>query len=80
MKTKLTLSIEETIIEKGRKLAKAQHSSLSAYIEQLLEQVANNEEKKKLSTISQLHGMFGETPESIDWKELTKDAVKQKHG
>jgi len=75
MNTKLTLTIEQSIIDQAKLYAKKKGRSLSDIIESYLKVVSENElsEDKQISPIVQsLKGSF-KAPESFDYKkELTK--------
>ncbi len=75
MSTKLTLTIDENIIEKAKKYAKGKKNSLSNIIENYLKTLVT-EDKKETSELSpivkSLKGSF-KTEKDFDYKkELTK--------
>ncbi|MEQ9423543.1 MAG: DUF6364 family protein [Cyclobacteriaceae bacterium] len=80
MKTKLTLNIDKATIEKGRRMAKREQRSLSAIVEDLLNEVIEKDSKKKKKIINELHGIAGSVPEETNWKEMIRDAAYEKHG
>jgi len=74
MNTKLTLTIEQSVIEKAKSYAKGRGRSLSDIIENYLKVITseqkNNEDISPL--VNSLRGSF-KAPESFDYKkELTK--------
>ena len=74
MNTKLTLTIEQTVIEKAKTYAKDKGRSLSDIIENYLKAITKEEKVgEELSPlVSSLLGSF-KAPESFDYKkELTK--------
>ena len=75
MNVKLTLTIEETVIEKAKKYAKEKERSLSNLIENYLLAITNEEAstEKELTPITKsLKGSFI-APKNFDYKtELTK--------
>lgn len=75
MNTKLTLTIEETIIEKAKKYATSKGRSLSDIIENYLKVITKEEsiDKTKLTPlVKSLKGSF-KAPDNLDYKkELTK--------
>ena len=75
MNVKLTLTIEETVIEKAKKYAKDKERSLSNLIENYLLALTNEEAstQKELTPITKsLKGSFT-APKDFDYKtELTK--------
>jgi len=79
MNTKLTLTIEHTIIEKAKKYAKEKGRSLSDIIENYLKAITN--EKRVVEDVpplvGSLRGSF-KAPESFDYKnELSKELSKK---
>ena len=81
MNTKLTLTIEHTIIERAKKYASNKGRSLSDIIENYLKAITSedNEEKIELTPIvKSLKGAF-KAPQDFDYKkELTK-SLTEKH-
>lgn len=75
MNTKLTLTIEETIIEKAKKYATSKGRSLSDIIENYLKVITKEEsiDKTELTPlVKSLKGSF-KAPKNLDYKkELTK--------
>ena len=80
MNTKLTLTIEQTIIEKAKKYANSKGRSLSDIIENYLKAITKEEglEKVELTPIvKSLKGSFN-APKDMDYKkELTKSLAKK---
>jgi len=83
MSTKLTLTIEKTIIENAKKYAKEQGRSLSNLIEEYLKSVSSNmkEDKEiKLSPlVKSLYGSVKLKDKNIDYKEILTDQILKKH-
>lgn len=81
MNTKLTLTIEEAVIEKAKKFAKNKGSSLSNIIENYLKVITKDELKsdsKITPLVKSLKGSFN-APANFDYKnELTK-CLSEKH-
>lgn len=81
MNTKLTLTIEQTIIEKAKKYAGGKGRSLSDIVENYLKVITkedNNESINLTPIVKSLKGSF-KAPENIDYKkELTK-RLKEKY-
>ncbi len=74
MNTKLTLTIEQTIIEKAKSYAKEKGRSLSDIIENYLKAITAEQKITEDITplVNSLRGSF-KAPESFDYKkELTK--------
>ena len=80
MNTKLTLTIEQSIIEKAKAFAKDKGRSLSDIIENYLKTITS--EKKVTNDISplvsSLRGSF-KTPESFDYKEELSKGLSEKY-
>ena len=80
MNTKLTLTIEQSTIEKAKKYAFVKGRSLSGIIENYLKAITNeqNLEKVELTPIvKSLKGSF-HAPKNIDYKkELAKSLTKK---
>lgn len=75
MNTKLTLTIQQSVIQKAKKYASAKGRSLSDIIENYLKIITNESEEKNIEltpTVKSLKGSF-KAPENLDYKkELTK--------
>ncbi len=75
MNTKLTLIIEQSLIQSAKKYAKRKGRSLSDIIENYLKVITKENDKQKVETTHiarLLRGSFN-TPHSFDYKkELTK--------
>ena len=81
MNTKLTLTIEESIIEKAKKFAKRKGYSLSNMIENYLKTVTNDTKIKdtELSPIvKSLKGSF-KVPTGFDYKKELSKSLSKKH-
>jgi len=75
MSTKLTLTIDESIIEKAKKYAKGKENSLSKIIENYLKALVkenNNEEIELTPIVKSLKGTFSSNANFDYKKELTK--------
>ena len=81
MNTKLTLTIEESVIAKAKKYAKDKDRSLSDIIENYLKVLTNQPNSNPIELtpmVKSLKGSFSE-PKNFDYKkELTK-ALSEKH-
>lgn len=82
MKTKLTLSLDKAIIEKGRSIAKREHRSLSSLVEDLLKLEVEKDSFEKHQLVKNLHGMFKSSDLKKDsiWKEEIREAADKKYG
>ncbi len=80
MNTKLTLTIEQSIIEKAKHYAKGKGRSLSDIVENYLKVIVKEENAKVIDSTpiaSSLRGSF-KAPENFDYKEeLTKGLSKK---
>lgn len=83
MSTKLTLTIEKSVIEEAKKYAKSQGRSLSKLIEEYLKSVSREDQKVdelRLSPITKsLYGSAKLDYEDIDYKKILKDEILKKH-
>uniref|UniRef100_UPI00404B232F DUF6364 family protein n=1 Tax=Gelidibacter sp. TaxID=2018083 RepID=UPI00404B232F len=82
MNTKLTLTIEQEIIEKAKKYAKAKNRSLSDIIENYLKSLTKEDKvshKKKLNPVVQsLKGSF-KMPKDFDYKKELSKRLEDKY-
>ena len=83
MNTKLTLTIEQSIIEKAKKYARKKERSLSDLIENYLkaittEETLNQEEEELSSTLKSLKGSF-KIPTNFDYKKDLSDRLVEKY-
>ncbi len=80
MNTKLTLTIEQSVIEKAKRYARERERSLSDLIENYLIALTNEnamDEENVSPTIAQLRGSF-KMPKDFDYKkELTENLTKK---
>ena len=84
MSTKLTLTIEKSVIEEAKKYAKSQGRSLSKLIEEYLKSVSrediNKAEELQLSPITKsLYGSVKLDDDDIDYKKMLRDEILKKH-
>ena len=83
MNTKLTLTIEQSVIEKAKKYARNKERSLSDLIENYLKALTNNEiieneETELTSTIKSLRGSF-KMPKDFDYKKELTNRLTEKY-
>ena len=82
MNTKLTLTIEQDIIKKAKKYAKAKNRSLSDIIENYLKSLTKEEKvsnKTKLNPVVQsLKGSF-KMPKDFDYKKELSKRLEDKY-
>jgi hypothetical protein len=81
MNTKLTLTIEQSVIEKAKKYAQHRDRSLSSLIENYLKALVNAEvsdEAELTPTVRRLRGSF-KLPENFDYKQELTDRLSEKY-
>tara|TARA_R110002050_G_scaffold293819_1_gene450907 strand:- start:828 stop:1085 length:258 start_codon:yes stop_codon:yes gene_type:complete len=81
MNTKLTLTIEQTVIAKAKLYAKSKGRSLSDLVENYLQLMIEDKEIGPLNSApiaSSLRGTF-KAPASFSYKEELAKALSQKH-
>lgn len=82
MNTKLTLTIEQEVIERAKKYASEKNRSLSDIIENYLRLITKEqkvEKKPKLnSTVETLRGSF-KMPHDMDYKNALRDRRETKY-
>ena len=81
MNTKLTLTIEQSVIEKAKKYAKNKERSLSDLIENYLKSLTNSEEKTVENISPQLKSMKGafKIPKDFDYKKELGNRLSEKY-
>ncbi|MFZ4796648.1 MAG: DUF6364 family protein [Bacteroidia bacterium] len=81
MDTKLTLTIEETIIEKAKIYAKNSKRSLSDIIENYLKIITNentNDQVELTPIVKSLKGSFS-APKNLDYKKELSKTLSEKY-
>ncbi len=82
MNTKLTLTIEQSIIEKAKKYALKKERSLSDLIENYLKAITSSEQdddqKEDTPAVKSLKGSFKAT-EDFDYKKELSDRLAKKY-
>ena len=79
--TKVTLSMEKTILQEAKKLAKARKTSVSAMISHFVHFAANAEGlPSKIGPLTRKVTGIGKLPPDKDYKELLTDALMEKYG
>lgn len=81
MNTKLTLTIEQSIIERAKKYARKKERSLSDLIENYLKALTNEDAKdddELTPTVKALKGSF-KLPEGFDYKKELTDRLSEKY-
>jgi dsDNA-specific endonuclease/ATPase MutS2 len=80
MDTKLTLKLNENIIEKAKAYAKMENTSLSSLIENYLDKLTNDKKKKQSITplVKSLSGVI-KLPKKYDGKKDYTDYLTNKY-
>lgn len=82
MNTKLTLTIEQDVIQKAKDYARNKNRSLSDIIENYLKSLTNEETKEKTKSLSpivkSLKGSF-KMPANFDYKEELRKGLEEKY-
>jgi len=79
MATKLTLTVEKTIIERAKSYAKNTGRSLSELIENYLESITEEKSNSDLSPkLSKLVGSV-QLPSDLDYDKELRSAIEKKH-
>ncbi|OPB93127.1 DUF6364 family protein [Elizabethkingia ursingii] len=81
MNTKLTLTIEKSVIEKAKKYAHKRERSLSDLIENYLKALTNDDAKNEndlTPTVKSLKGSFS-MPKNFDYKKELTDRLSEKY-
>lgn len=83
MSTKLTLTIDKSVIEEAKRYAKSQGRSLSNLIEEYLKSVSSKDDKSKSLELSPItKSLFGSVKlkdKDIDYKKILEDEILKKH-
>ena len=83
MNTKLTLSINQAVIEEAKSYAKKSGKSLSSIVEEYLKSLSNKQKIDKktesLNIIKELRGSVKIKNKDIDYKEILQDALIEKY-
>ncbi|WP_293895322.1 DUF6364 family protein [Flavobacterium sp.] len=81
MNTKLTLTIEQTVIEKAKKYAKDKERSLSNLIENYLKAITTESNQKEIELtpiVKSLKGSFN-APKNFDYKKELTNRLSEKY-
>ena len=81
MKTKLTLTIEKSIIEKAKELANSSGKSLSEMIENYLSTKIKKAEDERMEIPKEFQGLFGaiKLPSDFNEKEEIRKILSEKY-
>lgn len=79
MNKKLTISVDESTIEKAKNYAKSKGQSLSEIIENYLKLISSKSDKPKISPkVIKLKGSLS-LPKNFDYKEFLSDSITNKY-
>lgn len=81
MNTKLTLTIEQSVIEKAKSYARKKERSLSDLIENYLKAITNEEAPEEIElspTVKNLKGSF-KMPKDFDYKKELSNRLSEKY-
>ena len=81
MNTKLTLTIEQTVIEKAKKYANGKGRSLSDIVENYLKAITKEDNKESIELtpiVQSLKGTF-KAPQNIDYKKELSKRLTEKY-
>lgn len=83
MSTKLTLTIDKSVIEEAKQYAKSQGRSLSNLIEEYLKSVSTKDSETETLELSPItKSLFGSVKiknKKIDYKKTLEDEILKKH-
>ena len=81
--SKLTLSINQTVIDEAKEYAKSSGKSLSSIVEEYLESLTTIERPKKkkasVELVKELKGSVKPPKEFTSYKEILQDALVEKY-
>ena len=81
MSTKLTLTVDKTVIDKAKRYAKKQGRSLSDLIENYLKTITTEEVTDDIEitpTVKSISGSF-KLPDNFDYKKALTEALSDKY-
>ena len=80
MQTKLTLTVEQLLIEKGKEYARQQGRSLSDLVENYIRLLVKDQPSNITVSpeIEKMHGVIS-LPEDFDYKESLSSELQKKH-
>ena len=80
MNAKLTLSLDEKILEAAEKYSSEKGVSLSEVVEDYLKKLPPSKSKvEKKSSVLELKGILGKVPEDFDYREERYKYLMEKH-
>ena len=80
MTTKLTLSIDEKVIENAKKISRQRGKSISKLVEEYLDSLSKKN-KSKTTTVEKLSGILkNKVPVNVEWKNEKNTYLKKRYG
>lgn len=83
MQTKLTLTVDQKVIESAKEYARDNAKSLSSIVEEYLKSLSSGKSSKNKpkysKLIKELKGSVKIDASKVDYKELLEDALIEKH-
>ena len=81
MDTKLTLKLDQAVIARAKRFAKAHHTSVSKMVERYLDQVTKQEEREDEELTPLVRSLYGIAflPENADVKQDYYEHLLKKH-
>lgn len=79
--TKLTLSIDENVVEKAKQIAEANNTSVSAMFTNFVQSMAASKPgRPKIGPITRRLTGIAKLPPGKDYREVLTDALMEKYG
>jgi hypothetical protein len=79
--TKLTLSVEESVVKKAKRVAAANNTSVSAMFSRFVESAAiGQRSRSKIGPLTQKLSGVVQLPQGKDYKEILAESLAEKHG
>ena len=79
--TKLTLSVDETVVQKAKEIADTHNTSVSAMFSQFVQSMAEQRTRKpKVGPLTRKLSGIVKLPPNKDYKELLAEALMDKYG
>lgn len=81
MDTKLTLTIEQQLINKAKKYAKSKGRSLSDLVENYFKFLLSSEENSRIEISQKVKSLKGsiKAPKNFDYKKALEEEILKKH-
>ncbi len=78
--TKLTLSVDQAVIEKAKEIARANGTSVSSMFSRFIQSMANRPKDFKIGPLTRKLTGIAKLPPGKDYKEALTDALCEKYG